>query len=277
MRHQTGEITTSDGVKLFSQSWLPDSTPKAILAFVHGLGEHSGRYQHVGEAYAKAGYGLQMADLRGHGKSPGQRGHAMSFNDYHIDSHAIIDAARKLAPDAPLFFGGHSLGGLIALSVAEENPPNIKGVVISSPGLRAKFAIPGWKITLGKVFSRIMPTMSMASGLPASEISRDPAVVQAYTSDPLVHGMVSARQGMASIAAGPSVMNNAHLIKLPLLMIHGTEDHLVDPAASREFFDKVSSTDKTYKSYQGLYHEPHNEPEKDQVFSDIIQWMDNHL
>lgn len=277
MRHQTGEITTSDGVKLFSQSWLPDSTPKATLAFVHGLGEHSGRYQHVGEAYANAGYGLVMADLRGHGKSPGQRGHAMAFKDYHVDAYAIIDAARKATPNVPVFFGGHSLGGLIALGVAEENPPNINGLVISSPGLRGKFHIPGWKIALGKVFSSIMPTMSMASGLPAHEISRDPAVVQAYTSDPLVHGMVSARQGIVSIAEGPVVMNKAHQVKLPLLMVHGTEDHLVDPASSREFYEKVSSTDKTYKSYPGLYHEPHNEPEKDQVFSDIIQWMDNHL
>lgn len=277
MRHVETQTQTEDGLTLYAQAWLPDSEPKAMLAFSHGQAEHSGRYAHLGAALAKAGYGLYMADLRGHGKSPGQRGHIMRWEEYQSDLEAMRRGAHQMAPAAKQFMGGHSLGGLIVLNAALENPPDCAGVIASAPALRLAFVPPAWKVTLGRLLAGLVPTLTMSNELDASGLSHDPAVVQAYVNDPLVHGKVTARFFTEFVKAQAHTLQHAEDVRLPLLILHGSADPLVDVSASREFYERAASADKTLKIYEGLYHEAFNEPQKEQVFADLIGWLDAHL
>jgi alpha-beta hydrolase superfamily lysophospholipase len=277
MRHIESKVKTSDGLNLYAQAWLPDGEPKAMLAFSHGQSEHIGRYAHVGAALAAAGYGLHMADLRGHGKSPGARGHIMGWQDYLNDFAAIREGARQAAPAAKQFLGGHSLGGLIALSAAVQNPPGYEGVIASAPLLRLAFEAPAWKAAMGRVLSGIVPGLTMSNELDASGLSHDRAIVEAYVSDPMVHGKVTARFFTEMLRAQVDTLQHARDLRLPLLVMHGAADPIVSPQASREFYEAAGSADKTLKLYDGLYHEIFNEPEKEQVLADLIAWLDAHL
>ena len=277
MRHLEIQTPTADGLMLYAQVWLPDDKPKAMLAFSHGQAEHSGRYAHLGAALAEAGYGLYMADLRGHGKSPGQRGHIMSWDDYRRDFAAIREGARNTATDAKQFMGGHSLGGLIALDAALGNPPDCAGVIASAPALRLAFVPPVWKVALGRMLANLVPDLTMSNELDASGLSHDVTVVQAYMNDPLVHGKVTARFFTEFTKAQAHTLQHAEDVRLPLLILHGSADPLIDPAGSREFYERAASADKTLKVYEGLYHEAFNEPQKEQVIADLIGWLDAHL
>ncbi len=277
MRHNEGLVQTADGVSLYRQAWLPDGEMKAVVAFAHGQAEHSGRYDHVGRALAGSGYGLVMADLRGHGRSPGIRGHVMRWQEYLYDYDAIIAAARQAAPDVPLFIGGHSMGGLIALSKAISDPPACRGVLASGPGLRLAFDPPAWKVAAGRLLSSILPSLTLSTGLDANGLSHDRAIVDAYINDPLVHSRVSTRGYTEIMAAQIATLAGAEKLTLPLLILHGDADLIVHPEGGREFYQRAGSTDKTLKVYAGLYHEILNEYEKEAVLGDILTWMDAHL
>lgn len=279
MRRLTGQIQTSDGLTLQTRSWMPEGDPKGMIALVHGQAEHSQRYDHVGVALTDAGYGLHMADLRGHGHSPGARGHIMAWNEYHCDAATIMQQARDMAPDAAHFLAGHSLGGLIALSVAVDNPPGYAGVVTSAPALRVAFEPPAWKATVGRLLSGLLPELSMSNELNTSDLSHEQAIVAAYEADPLVHGKVTARFFAEFMAAGESTLAAASNLRLPLLIQHGSADAIASTAASREFYENAGAEDKTIKIYDGLFHEIYNEKEPDRsgVLADLIAWLDAHL
>ncbi|GAB4467840.1 MAG: alpha/beta hydrolase [Anaerolineae bacterium] len=277
MRHNEGQVQTADGVSLYSQSWLPDGEMKAVVAFSHGQAEHSGRYDHVGRALAGAGYGLVMADLRGHGRSPGIRGHVMRWQEYLYDYDAVITAARQIAPQVPLFIGGHSMGGLIALSKAVSAPPACQGVVVSGAALRLAFDPPAWKVAVGRLLSSFLPSLTLSTGLDANGLSHDRTVVDAYVSDPLVHDRVSTRGYTEIMAAQAATLAGAAKLTLPLLILHGGADSIAHPEGSREFYQRAGSTDKILKVYEGLYHEILNEYEKEAILGDILTWLDAHL
>ncbi len=276
MRHATGNVTTSDGLRLYAEIWLPDGQPKGMLTYSHGIGEYLGRYGYLAEKLASAGYGFAMVDLRGHGRSPGKRGHIMHFEDYHRDFAAGQQVGREVAPGVAQFFGGHSLGGLIALNLAVENPDGYRGVIASGPGLRLGFEPPAWKVSLGRVLSNVTPGLMMTSELDVSNLSHDRAIVDAYVADPLVHDHVSTRWYTEFVAAQETTMARAPALKLPLLLMQGAEDRLVSVAATCEFYEAAGSADKTLKVYEGLYHEVFNELERDRVIADLIAWLDVH-
>jgi alpha-beta hydrolase superfamily lysophospholipase len=277
MHYNEGQLTTSDGLTLATKTWLPDGDMKAMVPFCHGGGEHSGRYQHVGEAFAAAGYGLHMADLRGHGKSPGKRGHMMAWEEYRSDMQAIMEEARKIAPDAKHFLAGHSLGGLITLSVAEDDPPGYQGVFTTAPFLAMAWSPPAWKLSLGRTLANVMPGLTLSTGLPLEVLTHDITFVDAYKADPLVHGMVSTRASTEIFKAQDYIMDKAHQVKLPLLILHGAQDSIASPVASQTFYDRAGSTDKTRIIYEDFYHEVCNELERESVLTDMIRWMDEHI
>lgn len=277
MKQFEGTATTSDGLSLSTQTWLPDSSPKGMLAFFHGLGEHVGRYWHVGEVLATAGYGLHMANLRGFGKSPGTRGHIMDWEEYRRDARVIMEGARQASPDAKQFFGGHSMGGLLALSMAADNPPDYDGVILSAPWLRLAFAPPGWKLWLGRQLSRMMPTLLLGNELDPMGLSRDTAVCAAYINDPLVHNRISTRLFTEIGRVQADVMARAGSIQLPILIMHGTADPIISAAGSQALYDSIEAQDKTILTYEGFYHEIFNETEKERPLRDMIKWMDEHI
>ncbi len=177
----TDGYTSIDHHTVYSQQWAPDENPTARVLLVHGVGEHSGRYAHIGEFFAKAGLSLTAFDLLGHGKTDGQRGHADSYDDFCREIDYFIQDIESRQPAVPIFLYGHSMGGLIVLYYTLfKRPKNIKGVISTSPGLIPGYPIPAWKTTLGNILYKLAPKFSMDNGLPVNGISHDKAVVADY-------------------------------------------------------------------------------------------------
>jgi len=275
MNHLESKFTGAGGLELFHQIWQADASPKAHIALVHGIGEHSGRYPNVAAHFPPRGYTVHGFDLRGHGRSPGRRGHINAWSEFREDVRAYIRMISAQAEGKPVFIYGHSLGGLIALEYVLHYPDLLQGVIASAPAV-GQSAISPVLIFLSRVMSRVMPTFSLQTGLDATAVSRDPAVVNGYA-DPLVHSFASARFGTEAMAA--QAWTNAHApdLKLPLLIVHGEADRIMPPASSRAFIERVSSPDKTRLGYEGGYHEPHNDIQHAQVMQDIEAWLEKHL
>jgi alpha-beta hydrolase superfamily lysophospholipase len=283
------QVPSSDGRRLFCRVWEPengpgpdagahpggDPGPRGVLAFSHGLGDHSGRYQYLAEALSPIGVALVIADLRGHGQSPGKRGHVAAFREYLDDYAAAIRTARERFPGAGLLCGGHSLGGLIALGAAVEGvvPSDCRGLVISAPALAVGFEPPKWKVAAARGLSKIVPGALFSTGLDAEHLSHDPAVVESYEQDPLVHGKISARAYIETLRLQAITRTGAPDLSLPLLMLQGTDDRDVDPAATKTFFDAAASSDKTLKEYPGFYHEVFNEVGGQAALQDVVGWV----
>jgi alpha-beta hydrolase superfamily lysophospholipase len=275
MAHNEGTLTSQDGTELFFQHWAPDGDVKAVICLVHGLGEHSTRYAHVAAAYNAAGYAVIAFDTRGHGRSPGGRGHT-PFDKTMQDVSALLARGAELYPGTPEFLYGHSLGGLIVLTYALRNQPTIAGVVATSPGLSSPLLEQKLKIGAAKVLGSVLPTVTIPTGLDANLISRDPEVVKDYLADPLNHDKATLALGRDGALAAESALANAGDFRLPLFILHGTADEIAYAKGSEEFASKVR-TEHEIKLYQGLFHECHNEPEKDQVLADVVTWLDAHV
>ena len=263
-----------DGLDMFAQGWDSEKDPKAVVCLVHGVGEHSGRYAHVGAAFAAAGYALLGFDLRGHGKSGGVRGHAPSLDAFFKDIEDFVRAAETRYPSAPRFLYGHSLGGLLSLSYAVTHKVNARGMIVSSPGLATAIQEQKMKVMLAKVLGSLAPTITLPSGLVTAHISRDPQVVETYVKDPLVHDKITTGFGRAGLQAIDIAFTHAAQLAVPLLLVYCSEDQIAFPRGSEEFARLAPKELVTLKRYEGLYHEPHNEPEKAQVLKDYVQWLD---
>lgn len=276
MKHESTHIESAPGVRLYTQCWLPEEKPRAVLAIVHGFGEHSDRYGNIVHALLPHGIGVCAFDLRGHGRSSGQRGHIDSWQDFRQDVRAFLDHVRQRVGEVPIFLFGHSMGGLIVLDYALETPQGLAGVIASGPVL-AQPGVSPVLIFVSRLVSRLYPRFSMDTHLDASALSRDPEVVRAYEQDPLVHSRASARLGTELTATVERVQARASRWTLPLLILHGSDDRLAPPEGSRTFFDNVAIADKTYKEYPGGYHEPHNDIQKEQAIQDVLDWLEGHL
>jgi alpha-beta hydrolase superfamily lysophospholipase len=221
-------------------------------------------------------YAVYALDHVGHGRSEGTRVYVERFSDYVDTLKQFVDKVRGCQPGKPCFMVGHSMGGLIASMYLLKYQEDLTGAVLSGPGVKVPDSISPMTILLGKTLSTLMPKVGLVQ-LDAEAISRDPAVVQAYASDPLVHtGKTTARLGAEMLGAMQHVTEHADKISLPILIVQGAEDRLVDPAGARMLYESVSSKDKTLEVYDGLYHEVLNEPEHGQVLSDIERWLEGH-
>jgi alpha-beta hydrolase superfamily lysophospholipase len=266
---------TSDGLDMYGQGWLPETETRGVVCLVHGLGEHSGRYAHVGAVLTNACYALLSFDLRGHGRSGGARGHSISYDALMDDIAHLLDEAKARYPGLPCFLYGHSLGGGLALNYALRRKPKLAGVVASGPWLRLAFEPPKIQISLARMMNRVYPAFSQANGLDVRGLSHDPQVVRDYVQDPLVHNKITARLAIVMLDAGQWALEHAAEFSLPLLLVHGGADRLTSALGSREFAQKVRG-DCTLKIWDGLYHETHNEPQKDEVLTYITAWLQSH-
>jgi acylglycerol lipase len=270
---------SKDGIDFFVRGWEPDHKPKAVVALVHGLGEHTGRYEHVAKAMTEAGYVLVGFDLRGHGKSSGIRGHFPSLDAVMQDIKDFFTFLTMRYPDLPQFLYGHSLGGLLVLTYALKNKPNLKGVIATGAGLRSQIHDQKLKVIMAKVLGSIAPTTLLSSGLDNTMLSRDPAVIKAYNNDPLVHDRISLGFGKAGLNATDYAWEHAEEFSVPLLIMHGAADLNTYPHGSADFSKLAAKNNKdiTLKLWEDMYHEVHNEPEKEQVIKYMIDWLDRHL
>jgi len=239
---------------------------------IHGHGEHGGRYLGLAAAMAEHAIATYALDVRGHGISGGPRGHTLSWDSLIGDAVAFnaTVATESSVESVPL---GHSVGGSIVLSAVVRGRLEPKRFVVSSPALRVKSAVPGWKVTLGKVASKVVPALALATELDAAHISRDPSVVAAYISDPLVHSKMSARFYTEWQAADEEILARAAEIKIPFLATHGGGDQIIDPAATEELDRRATVPGHKLIIYPGLYHEPYNDVGKEQVFADLAAWL----
>ena len=276
MKHTEFKFKTFDGLSLFCQNWHPKNQPKAVICLVHGLGEHSGRYTHVADRLTKAGYAICTFDLRGHGQSEGPRGHTPSYEALLQDISSLLEVANKQFPQLPSFLYGHSLGGNLVLNYVLRRQSHLKGVIATSPWLRLAFEPPRFKIILAQITNYIRPSFSQKNGLDIKTLSRDPEVVHSYENDPLVHDNISTRMFIDIYQSGQWALKHASKFSLPLLLMHGGDDKIISVKASHEFVN-TKNKNCTLKIWDGLYHEIHNEPEKEKVFKFMVDWLDKEV
>ncbi len=276
MKTYESSWTDGQGLKFYSKGWEPDTAPKAVVALVHGHGEHIGRFGHVGEAFTKAGYAVMGFDLRGHGRSGGPRGHTPSIEALMQDIDLFLEQVRERYPRLPVFLYGHSIGGALVLNYGLRRKPDVKGVVATSPALHTEPEKHPEKVMMAKVLGSLLPTVAIPSGLKTSMLSRDPQVEQAYLKDPLVHDHISLAFGKVMMDSNRWALQHASEFALPLLLVHGTDDQIAFPSSSQEFAAALGNK-ATLVLWKGLYHETHNELNKAKVLQTTIQWMDEHL
>lgn len=274
MRHTEGSFPGSGGLELYRQSWRPAGEARAALAIVHGMGEHSGRYGNVVQALVPRGYAVHGFDLRGCGRSPGQRGHIDAWSQFRDDVGAFLPLVAEAEPGLPLLLMGHSMGGLIVLDYVLRHPEGLAGTIASAPGLEPLGVAKPWMVRLAKLLTRVWPSFAIDVELEPEAISRDPAVVEAYAADPLCHSKASVRWGTESMAVIRWIKAHAGDLALPILMLHGTADRLVSAEGTRAFFDAVTFPDKQLRLCDGGYHEPHNDVDHAEVLADVAAWLE---
>ena len=276
MRHIENHTKGGSGIELFWQGWLPDGDPKAIVFIAHGLAEHGGRYQHVGEALAGRGYAGYAIDHRGHGKSGGKRTLIDSIDQTVADLHAFMAVMRDHHPGVPVFLLGHSMGGAIAYAFALRHQDELRGLILSAPAVVIEDVNP-MTVAVGRLLSRVAPGAGVLQ-LDSSTVSRDPQVVKWYDEDPLNYrGKVAARTAAELLDLANAAPGRLPELTVPLFVFQGTGDRLVSPKAAPLVYEKAGSQDKTIKTYEGLYHETLNEPEKDEVIANVLDWLDAHV
>lgn len=276
MNHQVESFTTTDGLEIFCQCWLPDS-PRAVVIIAHGFAEHSGRYQHVVDALVTNGCAVYALDHRHHGQSDGERGYVQRISALVDDLDQYIEQVRSQHPGMPTVLLGHSMGGLVAVHYAIAHQQKIDLLALSAPYLIDGGNAPPILVKLAGVLSSLMPRLPIKP-LDSAAISRDPAVVQAYESDSLIYrGKVRARTGYALLSAASAALEQANRISMPMLIMHGTADSLADVEGSRQLNESIRSEDKSLRIYNDLYHEIFHEPEKEQVIGDLVNWIQQRI
>lgn len=264
-------LQTVKGEPVFAFERKPEGKIKAVVVNTHGLGEHSQRYQHVADFYYQNHIAMMCFDLFGHGKSGGKRGELPEKNTHLESIDLLVEQARNNYPGSPIILRGHSLGGELVLWYALEKRPDIKGIISTSPFFAANEPLPPIKLFLAKVMNNLLPSFSMENGLDPNGLSRDPSIVQKYIQDPLVHKMVSARLGWAMVEQAEWIMEHGKELLVPLLMVVGSAERVVNRAKIEEFAKLVPNAE--LKIWDGLYHETHNEPEKDKVLKYELEWV----
>jgi acylglycerol lipase len=278
MKHEEGFFKGVRDHRIYYQHWLPEGEAKAVLLVVHGLAEHSGRYMNLVHHFLPLGYAVYAIDHLGHGRSEGTRVYVERFTDYTDTAAAFREMIRDRQKDKPVFLVGHSMGGLIGALYLLDHQGELAGAVLSGPAVKVPDNITAVTIFLGKVFSVLAPRLGLIAPPEAAGVSRDPAVVRAYETDPLVYrGKMTARLGSEILKTMRRVGAEASRITLPLLILQGSADRLVDPSGAQMLYDRVASPDKRIILYEGLYHEVFNEPEHDQVLYDVETWIEAHL
>lgn len=280
MKHLEGTFKGFGDCSLYFQSWHPDSSSQAIVVLVHGLGGHGGGLQNVVDFLVPQGYEVYALDLRGHGRSAGQRGHIDAWIDFREDLQAFLNQIHSqrayCSSHCPVILWGHSLGGTIVLDYALHRPEQLQGLIVSAPAL-GQVGISSSKLLLGRWLSKLMPHFSLKVGLSKQSASRDPVALAAYLQDPLRHEYGSARLATEYFTTVDWINEYAAELKVPLLLMHGTADQITSPEGSRAFFQHVLYADKEHREYPGYYHDLFIDLDYHRMFSDVEVWLDRHL
>ena len=263
------------GLNIFTRSWRPEGRARGVVVIVHGFNSHSGQYLWVGGQLAAAGLAVYALDLRGRGRSDGERFYVEKIEDYVEDVATLVRAAKSEHPGSPVFVLGHSAGGVISCVYTLDHQPEIDGLICES--FAYELPVPDLVLSFLKGLSHITPHTHVF-GLKNRDFSRDPAVVESMNNDPLIKGESQPAQTAAvMINADKRLREEFPQIRLPVLILHGTEDKATKPSGSRHFYEQAGSTDKTLKLYEGHYHDLLNDIDKEVVMADVKGWIDARL
>jgi alpha-beta hydrolase superfamily lysophospholipase len=275
--HREGTFPGSDRTLLYFQAWLPaQARPRAVIINLHGLGDHSGLYPNLASRFPARALALYAFDMRGNGRSPGQRAYLRSWREYRGDLEAFVGRVREWAPDLPLFLLGNSLGGLVVLDYVLHHPGQVEGVIAAAPVL-GDVGVPPVLMALGRVMSRVLPRFSLNVGMDLTGLAREPSVVEAVLADPLFHRRGTARLSTEVTAAINRVQLLAGTLSVPLLILHGSADRMVPPDGSRTFFAKVRFPDREFREYPEAYHGLFADVGFETVLGDLEGWIDRHI
>ena len=273
--HSQGFFSGKGGVSLFEQAWRPaQGEPRATFVIMHGLMDHSSRYDELARSLTANGIAVHAFDLRGHGHSAGVRVAVDSFDDYVDDLAAFTERVRHQEHDVPVFVMGHSMGGAIVTLYALDRKPELAGVILSGPALHAN--VDGATIAGTKAVASLSPNAGVFK-LDVDKFSRDPKVVADCKSDPMVYtDGAPARTAKELLAAMDNIDERMDEVFVPLLILHGEDDVVTDPGGSRALYERTRSSDRTLRIYPKLVHDLVHEPEKGRVITDINEWTITH-
>lgn len=273
LRRTETVVLGADGQRLFRRTWTP-LAPKRLIVLVHGYAEHSGRYEEMASWLARRGAAVSAYDHRGHGRSEGRRAHVRSFDEYVDDLAVMLEMAKGEHPTLPCHLVGHSMGGLITLAFLVERNPVLSSAVTSGAVIDLDGVSPV-RIAVARVLSTVWPTLRLGSGLDLDGLSRDPAVVEKYLADPLVFRDMTASLGAELLGRAKQTASRAAEVKVPLLMLHGEDDSVCNAQGSREFSAGVVTEGSLLRIYPKLRHEIFNEPEREEVYADLWEWLES--
>ncbi len=278
MKHAKGTLIGQRSVQLVYASFVPDTAPKAAVALAHGIGEHMGRYSHVVEVLVQRGYAVYSIDHRGHGESQGRRAVVERFEYFVDDLRLMVDKLQADLPGLPVFMLGHSMGGLIAFHYAARYQHELAGLVLSGPAL--ELDAPPHLRRVARLLGTLapwLPVAPLAKG-PESALSRDPRVQELFNADPLVYKKkVKAGMGYQLLKAVMEAQALMAQLALPLLLMQGEADRIVNPAGVKRLYAEARSADKTLKLWPECRHEIFNELEKDEIIAYAADWLDAHV
>ncbi len=276
MTHIEGTFTGAGGLNLYYQSWQPEGEVRAIIAIVHGLGAHSGLFENAVQQLLPSGYAIYAFDLRGHGRSPGQRGHINSWAEFREDLHTFLTRIQERGPGCACFLWGHSLGAVIALDYALRFAESLQGIILSAPAL-GKVKVPAHKVAIGRMLSPVWPNFSLKVGIKQRTNSLHSKVIVNNNQDPLRHYYGSARLATEFFNTERWVETHAADLQVPLLILHGSSDTVIPPQGSLAFFQRVTFPDKERYEYLGDYHDLQLDVNYQNVLADLEKWLKKHL
>lgn len=273
--HQQGTFRGVAGLELFYQSWHPPVPPCAILTIVHGLGGHGGLFDNIINYLLPLNYAIYTYDLRGHGRSPGQRAYIHSWDEFRGDMDSFITLIKQKESNCPCFLYGHSLGGIIVLDYSLWYPEKIQAVIAVGAPL-GRVGISPLKLMIGKILSRVWPRFSLNTGIQVKAGTRDERILTDYVKDPLRHTQGTARLATEMFATVEKIQSHANNLKVPLLLLHGGKDQISLPEGVRTFFNNITFSDKEFLEYPDAFHELHNELNYQEIMADLAKWLERH-
>jgi len=268
-------IDSTKGIKIFVRSWLPETTPRAVVVICHGVNSHSGQYLWSGEQLAAKGLAAYALDLRGRGRSDGERFYVEDIAEYVSDVANTVTLAKSRHPGLPVFLLGHSAGGVTSSVYVLEHQAELAGFICESFAFQVH--APGFALTAIKALSHVAPRLPVLK-LKNEDFSRDPRAVEALNNDPLTANEIQPAITVAALVRADERLHEEFpLVTLPVLIMHGTDDKATVCKGSQFFYDTAGSKDKTLKLYDGHYHDLLNDIGKESVMADITTWIDSHV
>jgi alpha-beta hydrolase superfamily lysophospholipase len=266
------ETVKSGGLGIFVRSWQPAGPARAVLVLCHGFNSHGAYYVRTAEALAARGFAAYALDLRGRGRSDGERFYIESISEYVQDVAAVVALAKSRHAGLPTYLLGHSAGGVVSCLYALEHQAELAGLVCVSFAFQVP--APDFAIAALKGLSHLAPHAHVLR-LKNEDFSRDPAVVQAMNDDPLIAHESQPTRTVAELArADERLRREFPHITLPVLILHGTADKATKPSGSQIFYDSAGSNDKTLELYEGHYHDLLNDVGREQVLGDVVEWIE---